>query len=98
VLQRFAAAFVVIAILAFGAACKKMGEPGTGEQTLSMEELPRADSIPREWGKLISVSSIPGIENWAQLWFEDDEGRIRIAAYNVRNNYLSKQARIIRRD
>ena len=97
-LQRLAGILVVIAILASGAVCKKMGEPGDGEQKLSVEELPRADSIPKEWGKLLSVSSIPGVEKWAQLWFEDDEGDIRLVPYNVESNYLSKQARVIRRD
>jgi len=86
-----------IALLA-GASCARMGQPGPDEQTLTLQKLPNADSIPARWGKLVSVSSVPGVENWAQLWFQDDEGTVRMVPYNVSDNYLSGQARIIRRD
>jgi hypothetical protein len=56
------------------------------------------DSIPSSWGKRVSVSSCPGIENWVQLWFQDDAGTIHVAPYNVRDNYLLSQVSVIRRD
>jgi hypothetical protein len=85
-------------ILIFGMSCTKLGEPGLAEQTLVLQKMTQTDSIPANWGKLVSVSSVPGVEHWAQLWFQDDEGTIRILPYNVSNNYLSSQARIIRRN
>jgi hypothetical protein len=86
------------AILIFGVSCTKLGKPGPGEQKLVLQELTQADSIPAKWGKLVSVSSVASEERWVQLWFQDDEGNIRLVPYNVSDNYLSNQARMIRRD
>jgi len=89
---------IILTLLFGGISCTKLGEPGVGEQILVMEKLTAADSIPLKWGKLISVSSVTGMANWTQLWFQDDEGTIRIVPYDVNDNYLSRQARVIRRD
>jgi hypothetical protein len=86
------------AVLILGVSCAKIGEPGATEQKLVLEKLTQTDAIPAKWGKLVSVSSAPGIEIWVQLWFQDDEGVIRVVPYNVRDNYLSSQARIINRN
>jgi len=96
--HRLIGCIVILALLVGGMSCTKLGEPGVGEQKLVMEKLTAADSIPLKWGKLVSVSSVPGISNWVQLWFQDDEGTIRIAPYDVGSNYLASQARVIRRD
>ena len=96
--QRLTGCLVMAVILVLGASCTRLGEAGSGEQKLVLENLTRPDSIPAKWGKLVSVSSVQSEEKWAQLWFQDDEGIIRIVPYNVSDNYLSNQARIIRRD
>jgi hypothetical protein len=94
----FVRCFIVLTLLFGGISCTKLGEPGVGEHKLVIEKLTAADSIPLKWGKLVSVSSTPGINNWVQLWFQDDEGTIRTVPYDVGGNYLSRQARVIRRD
>jgi len=96
--QRFVGCLVIFAILGAGVSCKKIGTPGPGEQNLAVQKLTKTDSIPTTWGKLVSVSSAPGIENWVQLWFQDDGGVIRMVPYNVSDNFLSGQGRIISRD
>ena len=96
--HRLVRCIIVLALLVGGISCTKLGEPGAGEQKLVIEKLTAADSIPLKWGKLVSVSSTPGINNWVQLWFQDDEGTIRTVTYDVGGNYLSSQARVIRRD
>ena len=96
--HRSTVCFIMSAILILGVSCARIGEPGPTEQRLVLEKLTQTDSIPAKWGKLVSVSSTPGVENWAQLWFQDDEGNIRVVPYNVRDNYLSSQARIIHRN
>jgi len=96
--HRLIGCFVMLALLAGGISCTRLGEPGLGEQKLVVERLMETDSIPLKWGKLVSVSSVPGINNWAQLWFQDDEGIIRVVPYDVGGNYLSSLARVIRRD
>lgn len=96
--RRVIGGLIMLAILSGGISCTKIGQPGVREQKLVTEEMTAADSIPSKWGKLVSVSSVTGIPNWAQLWFQDDEGVIRIVPYEVGANYLSRQARVIRRD
>jgi hypothetical protein len=96
--HRLTVCLVMSAILIFSVSCTRLGEPGSGEQKLVLQELTQTNSIPAKWGKLVSVSSVPDIEKWVQLWFQDDEGNIRVVPYNVSDNYLSIQARMIRRD
>ena len=64
---------------------------------VNVEELPYKDAIPANWGKLISVSSSPEVAQWVQLWFENEEGQIRMVAYNIIKNRLSTQARVFHR-
>ena len=96
--RRFLACLGVCVVLLAGASCTRLGAPGPGEQPLVLQTLTRTDSIPAAWGKLVSVSSSPGIADLVQLWFQDDAGIIRMAHYNVKDNYLSKQVRMIGRD
>lgn len=96
--HRFLVCLVVFAVLIFSVSCTRLGEPGPGEQNLALQELTQPDSIPANWGKLVSVSSIPAAGKWVQLWFQNDEGIIRVVTYNVGDNYLSSQARIIHRN
>lgn len=96
--HRFLGYLAVCAVLLAGASCARLDEPGSGEQPLALQMLTQTDSIPLAWGKLVSVSSSPGIADLVQLWFQDDAGIIRMAHYNVKNNYLSKQVRVIGRD
>ena len=97
-IRRSAVFFVLSLLLIAGLSCAKLGEPGAGEQKLILEKLSQPDSIPAEWGKVVSVGSVTGLADWAQIWLQDDEGTIRIVPYNVSANYLSSQARVIRRD
>ncbi len=96
--HRFLGCLVIGAVLLAGASCTRLGEPGEGEQALALQTLTKTDSIPAAWGKLVSVSSSPGIADLVQLWFQDDAGIIRMAHYNVKTNLLSKQVRAIGRD
>jgi hypothetical protein len=97
-IRRLAGLLVLSVLLISGLSCAKLGEPGAGEQKLVLEKLSQPDTIPAKWGKVVSVSSVAGQADWAQIWLLDDEGTIRIVPYNVSANYLSSQARVIRRD
>lgn len=97
-IRRCAMLFVLSLLLLAGLSCARLGEPGAGEQKLALEKLSQSDTIPAKWGKVVSVSSVAGQADWAQIWLQDDEGTIRIVPYNVSANYLSSQARVIRRD
>ena len=88
----------MVALLLFSVSCKRLGEPGPAEQKLISERLPQPDSIPAKWGKLVSVSSVPSVPDWVQLWFQDDTGNVRFIGFNIRNYYLSGKIYLIRRD
>ncbi len=97
--HRFLGCLVLCAVLLAGASCTRLGEPGPGEQTLALQTLTQTDSIPAEWGKLVSVSSSPGIDRLGSTLVP---GRCGDSSgwrhYNVKDNYLSKQVRMIGRD
>ena len=95
---RIAGFLILCAALLVGVSCAKLGEPGAADVALARQELTKPDSIPAEWGKLVSVSSCPAFEKWVQLWFQDEEGVVRMVPYNVSSNYLAGQAHVIGRD
>ncbi len=89
---------IIVSLVILNVSCAKIEEEQPVLSTeIIPEKVPQADSIPSAWGKLISVSSVTNVPNWAQLWFVDDEGNIRMVPYNVRDNRLATEARLIRR-
>lgn len=89
---------IAVGLILLHLSCARLQEElPTGEGDIVLEELPHTDSIPLSWGKLISVSSALNIPNWVQLWFQDEEGNVRMVPYSVRENRLATQARLIRR-
>ena len=76
--------------------CTRLDTPPEGE-ILGTEKLPALSSIPPEWGKLVSVSTTPIYEGFFQLWFQDENGKIRMVAYSARNGRLTPNAVVIPR-
>ncbi|NIM20307.1 MAG: hypothetical protein GTO51_08765 [Candidatus Latescibacteria bacterium] len=98
-MSRRASIYLGIAVLVIlNISCAKLTEEKPVTMgAVAVEELPFEDSFPSNWGKLITVSSAPDIRHWVQLWFEDDEGNIRMATYNIIQNELSDQVRVFHR-
>lgn len=67
------------------------------EGDVAIEKMPAVDSIPAEWGDLVAVSVNANVGHIYQLWFQDAAGNIRIVFYNIRNNELLTQGRVIPR-
>ncbi len=79
-------------------ACAKLPEGTKPTQTaIAPEVLPDDTSIPKEWGPLVSVSSSGIYKPWLQLWFQDEEGTIRMVPYNVQGHRFSPNVRRIPR-
>ena len=53
-------------------------QPTQGE--LQQIKLAKLDSIPMEYGSLIGVTPNKEYPRWAQLWFQDNNGTIRIVS------------------
>ncbi len=88
-------AAMLFSILIFS--CQKLPESSVG-YSFAMEELPIGDTIPLDWGVLISVSSAhlqyPG---WVQLWFQDKEGNVYMVPYDVEVKKFGKFYRYLKR-
>jgi hypothetical protein len=83
-------------ILLFSSCTKISEEPTEGDpEAIAIENISQANAVPSNWGKLISVSHRPDFENVFQLWFQDEDGNIRMAVYNMRKNRLLQSALII---
>ena len=88
--------FLVLAI--FLPSCTKLpqGLPDK-EGSLPKETLAQNQSIPSQWGKLVSVAISPDFPRMTQLWFQNEEGDIHLAFYDLRQNRLFTEAVVIRR-
>ena len=90
---------VFLGLLALSVSCTRLpreGAPGAAGG-LAVESLEDAVSVPSEWGHLIDVIQHPSLEQITWLWFQDDEGTIRIVWYNTRTSRLSTEATVIHR-
>jgi hypothetical protein len=56
-----------------------------------------SNEVPRDWGRLASVTIDPVNENGILLWFEDEAGNVRMIGYDRSEYRLWKNGRIIRR-
>ena len=71
--------------------------PPKGTVSLATEKLPALDSIPLEWGKLVSVSTTPIYEGIFQLWFQDENGKVRMVPFDIQNSRLISHAVVVPR-
>jgi hypothetical protein len=90
--------FVVMVLVLLVLSCAKISDETTvvGGNIVSVK-IPDDNAIPLEWGKLIAVSNEPDFESWVQLWFQDEEGTIRLVPYSIKHNRFSQNARVFKR-
>lgn len=78
--------------------CTRISEaPNQKTVQLGAEKLPALDSIPLEWGKLVSVTTTPRYQDLYQLWFQDENGKIRVAGFDIKDSRLIPVATVIPR-
>ncbi len=87
---------VFLGLVALSVSCRRLDQavPSGGAP---VESLADAVSVPSEWGNLIDVMQHPARAQIAWLWFQDDEGTIRVVRYNARTTRLSTEATVIHR-
>ena len=86
---------VVVFLLSIGS-CTRLEAPPKGGP-VGTEKLPALDSIPLEWGKLVSVSAHASYEGFFQLWFQDESGKIRMVRYSLNERSFVPDAVVIPR-
>jgi len=97
-LHRKAICLLVVVLLFPIISCTRLDEaPPKGTVSLGTEKLPALDSVPLEWGKLVSVSATPIYGDILQLWFQDENGKIRMVPFNIRNRCLVDNAVVVPR-
>jgi hypothetical protein len=90
--------FLILPLVALGSGCEPIDRSGAAPQSVAAERLPGATELPAEYGRLIDVTTTPGYrEDFAQLWFVDDAGTLRIVYYHFRDRALDPRVDVIRR-
>lgn len=90
---------LLVAVLLLPAfSCTRLPEkPGQEGVTVGSEQLPAVDSVPPEWGKLVSVTTNPAYPGWFQLWFEDETSTVRMVAFNLRTKQFDSNVTVLPR-
>jgi len=90
--------FLVAGVLVLlSLSCTRLPEQTTLPQG-SMVQLPDVNTIPSDWGNLVSVSSPEYSQPWIQLWFQDEKGTLRMLTYNLGTQQISRDCRMIPRN
>jgi hypothetical protein len=89
---------IVVVLVVLQLSCTRLPQKQpVQEGSVATEKLTQTNSIPSDWGKLISVVIPPDSPNLAQLWFQDEKGDIHMAGYNMVQNRLTTNARLFPR-
>lgn len=73
-------ALVIFAVVFFAVSCERTTQEPTIKGIIAIE------SVPMDYGALVSVTTDSHYPGWSQLWFADTSGTIRM----VRINWMEK--------
>ena len=97
-LSRTQKCLVLAVLVLLASSCTKIPQvPITGQGTVAIESAPTTGSIPLKYGNLVSVTTTPDMNYWFQLWYQDEQGNIRIVLYQAHTNRLGNVVRLIPR-
>jgi len=86
--------FFLLAIILISISCQRIApRPKSGLEMIKISDL---KGIPLDYGSLISVTTRANTPNWAELWFQDDGGTIRLARIRFPDG-LSEDVTVISR-
>jgi hypothetical protein len=90
---------VVCAALMFSLfSCTPIPQPElSGDKSIPTMTLPVAGSIPAEWGNLVTVTVNPSFSYQYQLWFQDEQGAVRLVVFDNRSKQLLNESRLFPR-
>ena len=91
-------ALAALTLVGLGVGCEPIDRSSAAPVSIVSERLPDPASLPAEYGRLVDVTTTPGYrEDFAQLWFVDDEGTIRCVYYHFRDRALDQRVDVIPR-
>ncbi len=79
---RLVALALVAGLAVVASGCQDTPAPDTTPGPLAFQTAPAGATIPREYGRLVSVTSTDAYPGWAQMWFEKDDGTITAVFVN----------------
>ncbi len=83
---------ILILLIALGISCEST------TPVVDMSVVSQLQSIPAEYGALVSVTTLPEYSNWMQLWFQDDQGTIRMVRVQFISNLIHNDVVVIARN
>ncbi len=92
-LRRWEISLLAMVLLLPSLTCTRLPEaPRPENVTLGTEELPALDSIPSGWGRLVAATTTPVYQGMIQLWFADENGKVRMVPFNIQTSQLVRNA------
>lgn len=89
---------VLLALALLCMSCTRL--PRRGQEAggnVAVETLQNLGSVPAGWGNLVSTAVRPTNTQITSLFFEDEEGTIRVVVYNAQLLRLQPNVGVIRR-
>lgn len=93
-LRQTGKSIAVLLLILVSLSCARLPETGPIESD-ELVEVPGVKPLPAAWGNLISVTDKGA--NSFQLWFQDDQGTVRMVRYDVRNWSVQPRVELIPR-
>lgn len=87
---------IVVSLCSASISCSRVEESVQGN--LQTVKLTKPDSIPIEYGSLVSVTANPQFSRWAQLWFVDDDETIRVVTVGYFDKIMQEKVTVIPRN
>jgi len=88
-------ALCILALCLSTISCQELYPKQTGP--LTYETTKFTDSIPQEYGALISVTLNPQAPSWAGLWFQKPDGTITMVLVDTQHGKIGEKALTIPR-
>ena len=88
---------LIVILIVLQLSCTKIQRPFGKAGGFPTETLAQTNSLPSEFGKLVSVVVSPDFPRTAQLWFQDEKGDVRLVFYDMNQNKLGPSAVVFRR-
>ncbi len=96
-LCRIGGYLLVAALVLSAVSCSELRQTTPREgPSVTIEEMPYSNSVPLEWGQLISVTADVA---WpaATLWFQNEAGEVRLVGYHHESRRLVDSVAVIGR-
>ena len=87
----------ILLVLLIQISCTKLPQAPKGEGAFATVDIIQTNSIPAEWGKLVSATVSPDFPRRVQLWFQNEAGEIHLAFYEMPQRQLAPKAVMIPR-